>query len=1420
MQSSRSVEAARPSASGTPAPLEFQRQWQAGQPPPIEAFLSQRPAISVTELAAVTRIDLRQRLRCGEQLGASGYLTRFPQLLTDASLAVDLIYTEFLVREELGERLHLPLLQQQFPQYADELTAQVEFHYALEGSDSLESSESHASEQQNSDQKTSAKQPYSGNESKQPDQTSGVREKSRTRFPSLGPGYEILAEIGRGGMGIVYRARQVGLNRLVALKMVRGADYASEELLERFRTEAEAVARLHHPQIVQIYDYGEHDGLPYLALELLEGGTLADRLDGTPWPSRQAATLLETLSRAAGFAHQHGIIHRDLKPANILLQKSEIRSLKSDSANALSDLCPPTSDLCVKIADFGLAKAFHENSYAQTQTGALLGTPSYMAPEQAAGHASKIGPTADVYSLGAILYELLTGRPPFRGETPMATLQQVLASEPVSIRLLTPNVPHDLATICSKCLRREPDQRYQSAAELADDLARHLSDQPIRARPISRAERAWRWCRRNPALATLAGTVALLLIAVAGISSLASIRLGDQLQKTARAEDAERSAKLDAQARLWDSYVAEITARTASRQIGQRTQSLATVDQASALLPEIGSTPQRVRRLRNATIAALALPDISPVYSASNWWLAARQSSYCSSADRCSAVTSQGELAIYRISDGQKLFSVLESGVNGFSVISPDGRFVALIQKGAKVWRIDGSEPTIVWQEPNSTYFTFSPDGRHAAASGADGIMRLIDIELGTEVRRLGQGAARSEFAFHVPSQRIAVRVETTFQIISSETGEVLQELPLADSTSPSNRTFSVAWHPSGEHLLVGSATGGAMMWHVASATRAMVYPHRSQDIRVKFIGGGDVLCTYSTVDGSMVLWHTGTGRELLADTTFNNFAPDQSPSGGKIFRLSLTHLEVFELATARECTSLSQGLNPSLQDVYALDISPDGRLLAISRGKGLELWDLASGRHWLETNIKSSLIKFTDNGDLIVSGSHSITRWPRKTQSKETQPATSASETYELAVSYGPPHQLSGKSDDYSFAIDPSGQTFAVEPPWNGCRVIHADKIREDKPEGVVRLLTPETPRRMALSSDGRWVAVANSVVSDATVFNAITGQVAAKLTIGPNCLPLFSPDNRWLALSSYGARVWRVTDWQQTAILDAPGQTPSAQEIAFSSDSRVLAVRLPSGVIRLIDPATGDDFAVLTDPDGSSGGFLAFTPDQTKLVTMASGEQSVPRIWDLTAIRHELASRGLDWPPDILPKRPNANSIPDSKQLSVTFDIGNFAKKEEALALYRKTGKLPTDKALDLLQQAVETDPEFALAHNNIAWLLATGPETLRDPELALKHARRAVALEPGHQGHLNTLGISLCRNAQYEEAVRVLDRSFALSTNDSASFDMLFLALAHAGEGNTKTAQDYYAKAKAWHDSHNAGSPSEFSRLYNEARSAIIP
>jgi len=357
------------------------------------------------------------------------------------------------------------------------------------------------------------------------------------------PGYEILQELGRGGMGVVYKARHLRLQRLVALKMILAGSHAGRSRLARFRAEAAAVTQLQHPNLVQIYETGEHQGQPYISLEFVEGGNLEQRMRESPTTPRAAAELVAMLAHTMDVAHQRGIVHRDLKPANILLAELSSHSSVLRKVQTVSDSLAGTHwtrTTFPKIADFGLAKRVDEDS-TQTQSGAILGTPCYMAPEQAAGKTHEIGPAADIYALGAILYDLLVGRPPFRAGNPIDTIRQVVEQDPIPPRQLEPRVPHDLETICLKCLEKEPARRYASAGELAADLRHFLYDEPIHARPTPAWELALKWSKRRPTLVALLGVSAAAILGMVLFMVWHNVSLRGERDQ-ARAE--ERLARL------------------------------------------------------------------------------------------------------------------------------------------------------------------------------------------------------------------------------------------------------------------------------------------------------------------------------------------------------------------------------------------------------------------------------------------------------------------------------------------------------------------------------------------------------------------------------------------------------------------------------------------------------------------------------------------------------------------------------------------------------------------------------------------------------------------------------------------------------------------------------------------------------------
>jgi serine/threonine protein kinase len=456
---------------------------------------------STARLASLLRDEQQRRWRAGEGQPVEEYLRRYTALADSPEAVLDLIYAEVVLREQRGEAPTLEEYLGRFPQHEADLRRQFELHRALGSAALLDTG------------------PATGPPPR--------REPRPCEHLPQVPGYEILNELGHGGMGVVYAARQTSLGRLVALKMLKIGMGAAQEQRQRFRTEAEAVARLRHPNIVPIYEVGEHDGLPFLALEYIGGGTLDKRARGRPQPVRGAAALVAVLARAIHYAHEQGVIHRDITPANILLSPEPNAPLPSAAVPADN---PDPALWTPRITDFGLAK-LAEGEAGRTQSGDVLGTPSYMSPEQAAGKGKSVGPAADVYALGAILYELLTGRPPFTGENAYEVLFQVVAAEPVPPRRLQPKVPRDLETICLKCLGKEPHQRYPRAADLAEDLGRFLGDQPIQARPAGRLEHALRWCRRNPALAAASA------LAVAGLLTVTLVSVRFALSEKRHAEE-------------------------------------------------------------------------------------------------------------------------------------------------------------------------------------------------------------------------------------------------------------------------------------------------------------------------------------------------------------------------------------------------------------------------------------------------------------------------------------------------------------------------------------------------------------------------------------------------------------------------------------------------------------------------------------------------------------------------------------------------------------------------------------------------------------------------------------------------------------------------------------------------------------------
>src|SRR5579871_3772914 len=724
--------------------------------------------------------------------------------------------------------------------------------------------------------------------------------------------YALSEEISRGGMGVVYKARQINLNRTVALKMILAGQLASKADVQRFQKEAEAAANLDHPNIVPIYEVGEHEGHHYFSMKLIEGGSLAQQLAHFRQDPRAAAKLLATVARAVHHAHERGILHRDIKPGNILVdQRGQPH-----------------------VTDFGVAKRVEANT-ALTQIGVVVGTPSYMSPEQARSEKG-LTTAVDIYSLGAVLYELLTGRPPFRSTSHFDTLLQVLEQQPERPRLLNPRADRDLEAICLKSLEKEPQKRYRSAEALAEDLERWLAHEPIQARPLNRGARLWRWCLRNPAVAGLLAGAALALVAGTAFSTYFAIQAN---QRAREATQEKYRADQNAQTALQERDRADENAKTALRERDRAHEKA-----AEALA--------NARRAEESAADARANLYAAHMSVAQNAWEKGQlaQVPYLLNLYR-NAKPGEPELRGWEWYYQDHLcrsdlltLRVPRAAVHAVA-FSPDGARLVSAGIDGKIhfWRLGtGQEVRVFPGHTTEVYgLAFSPDGAQLASAGGDQIVRLWDCTSGRQMHTFKghQGPVRC-VAFSPDGKHLAsASADQTIRIWDVATERALHTLQ-----GHSGRILGVAYAPDGAQLASAGADGIVKLWRSADGVElCSLTGHSGEIASVVFSPDGTRLASAGS-DATVRLWDSVSGKLLrsLMGHKSTVWSLAYSSDGSRIASGSQDMtVKMWDAATGQELHTF----RGHIREVYSVAFSPDGtRLASGSLDMTARVWDAVGG--------------------------------------------------------------------------------------------------------------------------------------------------------------------------------------------------------------------------------------------------------------------------------------------------------------------------------------------------------------------------------------------------------------------------------------------------------------------------------------------
>ena len=1230
-------------------------------------------------------------------------------------------------------------------------------------------------------------------------------------------GYEILGELGRGGMGVVYKARQAKLNRIVALKMILAGAQADPQQLDRFRAEAEAVARLQHPYIVQIHEISEFAGCPFFSLEFVDGGTLAQKLIGAPQPPRLAAQFIRLLALAMHSAHQKGIIHRDLKPGNILLATpaehiSGVDSLHAETQAALRLYGIP------KITDFGLAK--HLDVQSQTRTGAIIGTPSYMAPEQAEGRGHAIGPATDVYALGTILYEMLTGRPPFQGDSSLNTIRQLLTQDPVSPSQLHRKVPRDLETICLKCLEKDPGRRYASAEDLAEDLQRFLRSEPIEARPIGWWGRSVKWVRRHPTRASLLLVVSLAALLLLAVGLVYHIRLEGAFAEVQHSADESRRNLI----RL------HVTEGVSAMNGGDGFTALLWFTEALRL---DAGTPEQEAEHRERIAAVLhGLPKLAGVWVHDG---AVNEARFSPDGSRLLTAGDDGQAHLWDSQTGKKVSPALaHAGPVLRAIFSRDGSRIATASRdgNARVWDAATGRPVarpLVHDGP-VRWIDFSPDGRQlvtVAGSAAHVWDASTGERLGGELRHDG---AVTQAQFSPDGRRIATAGDDGLVHFWDATNRKSMPLVLAHERAILCQAFS----PDSKHFATGSADRTARIWDLSSGDP--VSPplrHRDRLTCVAFSPFGHRLLT-AAEDGLALIWRVADGERLIEPLRHTSaihsavFSPDgcRVATGGDD-----------DVARVWNATT-GAPLTPPLRangGVNRVEFSADGRRLAMASDDGTaRVWGVVCRR---QAEVLDEAARFRRRADRLLRVAYDDIQPPVEEPSSRTSPdgrfvlkigEANTARVFDARTGDPVTPPLAHRNEVTSAAFSPDGRRVVTTSADQTARVWDAV---DGTPIGPP-LKHASTVWSAAFNSDGSKVVTASDD-NTARIWNYEQGTLLLPPLRheGTVLHAVFGPGGRRVATASRDqtARVWSASTGLP---LSPPLQHPWAvQRVRFAEDGHHVLTTGSSGIVwswelPSIDGAT-DDLLQLAEILSSSRinehrGImpLELAELKTKWDTLRETRSDLfhSTAEDLRAWHQEIVEeciRGQHWSAALWHLDRLIQSEPDNwlnyaRRGLTRAELGRWAgaggdfaevvrrapDEVEAWCLYALLRLNARDeagyrRACAALVERHEKQGDTRTAFLT-AWAGSLSADSGVNRDRLVELAQRAVTHEPRDADYVCTLGAALLRAGDLEAAARRLNEALGLRGGRDSAREWLWLALVRCRMGLPVEARQWLDKA----------------------------